>query len=96
MGIAGNQEQDNAITESMGPSYDRTLEHLVGTDAAVIATRQRLLNAARDVQNGTEPFGAQGKGYCVHPVSTVLPRGDDWQEATYDRINVPPPGPAPA
>lgn len=96
MGIAGNQEQDNAITESMGPTYDRPREHLMGTDAAVIATRRRLLKAAQGLKDGVEPFGVQGKGYCVHPVSIVLPRSTDWQEATYDAINVPPPGSAPA
>jgi phthalate 4,5-dioxygenase len=91
MGIPGNQEQDNAITESMGPAYDRTKEHLVGTDAAVIATRRRLLRAARDLQDGVEPFGVQGKGFCVHPVSLVLPRDVDWQEATREAIEVRPP-----
>jgi len=96
MGIAGNQEQDNAITESMGPSYDRTSEHLVGTDAAVIATRRRLLQAARDLEDGVDPFGSQGKGFCVHPVSIVLPRSVDWQQATRDAIDVPPPGTGPA
>jgi phenylpropionate dioxygenase-like ring-hydroxylating dioxygenase large terminal subunit len=93
MGIAGNQEQDNAITESMGTLYDRTQEHLVGTDAAVIATRRRLLSAADGLAQGVEPFGTDGKGYCVHPVSTVLPRTVDWQEATRAAIDVTPPGP---
>ncbi len=86
MGIAGNQEQDNAITESMGPAYDRTKEHLVGTDGAVIATRRRLLEAARELQNGVEPFGVAGKGFCVHPVSLVLPRNVAWEGATRDKI----------
>jgi hypothetical protein len=91
-GIAGNQEQDNAISESMGPSYDRTREHLVGTDAAVIATRRRLIDAARQLGDGIEPFGVNGVGFTVHPVSVVLPRDADWQEATRDIVEVQPVG----
>jgi len=70
----------------MGPAYDRTKEHLVGTDGAVIATRRRLLEAARELQNGVEPFGVAGKGFCVHPVSLVLPRNVAWEGATRDKI----------
>lgn len=79
MGIHGNQEQDNAIAESMGPIYDRTREHLVGTDAAVVATRRRILEAARDLEAGAEPFGLEPRAFRVHAVSATLPRGADWQ-----------------
>jgi hypothetical protein len=91
-GIAGNQEQDNAIPESMGRAYDRTRENLVGTDAAVIATRRRLIDAARLLEDGVEPFGVDGVGFTVHPVSVVLPRDVDWQEATRDIVEVQPAG----
>ena len=39
--------QDRAMTETMGPIYDRTQEHLGTTDAMVIFMRRRLLDAAR-------------------------------------------------
>jgi phthalate 4,5-dioxygenase len=78
MGIEGNQEQDDAITASMGTAYDRSRERLVGTDLGVIATRRRLLACARDVAAGGEAPGAEGASYDVVPVSVHLPRGADW------------------
>jgi hypothetical protein len=78
MGIEGNQEQDDAITASMGTAYDRSRERLVGTDLGIIATRRRLLACARDVKAGGEPPGVHGTGYNVVPVSVQLPRGTDW------------------
>ena len=41
-GIAGIHQQDQAVTESMGPIYDRTQEHLGTSDAMVIRTRRRV------------------------------------------------------
>ena len=43
-GIAGIHAQDQAVTESMGPIYDRTQEHLGTTDAMVIRVRRRLID----------------------------------------------------
>jgi phthalate 4,5-dioxygenase oxygenase subunit len=88
MGIHGNQEQDNAIAESMGPMYDREREHLVPTDAAVLATRRRIHDAAQALQEGKEPFGLEPHAFGVHAVSAMLPRSADWQTALADRINV--------
>jgi phenylpropionate dioxygenase-like ring-hydroxylating dioxygenase large terminal subunit len=87
VGIHGNQEQDNAIAESMGPMYDRTRELLVPTDAAVQATRQRILDTAQTLQKGREPFGLDPSPYRVHPVSAMLPREMAWQTALADRIH---------
>ena len=46
-GIPGIHQQDQAITESMGTIYDRNHEHLGTSDAMVIRTRRRLVNAAK-------------------------------------------------
>src|SRR5881296_1992293 len=43
--------QDRAMTETMGPIYDRTQEHLGTTDAMVIFVRRRLLEAARALRD---------------------------------------------
>ena len=48
-------EQDGCATESMGPIYDRTQEHLGYSDKTIIALRKVLLQAARNVQEGREP-----------------------------------------
>jgi phthalate 4,5-dioxygenase oxygenase subunit len=43
----GKPHQDMAVTESMGPIWDRTKEHLGVADFGVMALRTRLLKAAR-------------------------------------------------
>jgi phthalate 4,5-dioxygenase len=81
-GIPGIGEQDLAVTESMGPVVDRSAEHLGTTDLAIIAARRRLLRAARDLQQGIEPFGAQHpEVYHIRPTSAVLPRDVPFDQA---------------
>ena len=46
---------DTCATEGAGPVQDRTKEHLGATDKGIIAARQVLLRAIRDVQAGREP-----------------------------------------
>ena len=50
----------------MGPIYDRRKEHLGSSDLAIITARRRLLNLARELQQGIEPFPAShGEIYRV-------------------------------
>src|SRR3989304_5512233 len=57
-GAAGGAlPQDQAMTESMGPIYDRTKEHLGTTDQAIIYMRRLLINAAKELAGGGEPAG---------------------------------------
>lgn len=56
-GIWPIPEQDYAMTESMGPIYDRTQEQLYPADAAIIRLRQQLITAARNLEKGIEPPG---------------------------------------
>lgn len=46
---------DSCATESMGPRYDRTREHLGVGDITVIALRKRLLEVVRGLDAGQEP-----------------------------------------
>ena len=46
---------DSCATESMGPRYDRSREHLGVSDITVIAVRKRLLKIVRGLQAGHEP-----------------------------------------
>ena len=55
-GIEGSHLEDLAMILSMGRIYDRSRENLVPADQLVIRMRRRLLQAARDLQVGTEPF----------------------------------------
>jgi phenylpropionate dioxygenase-like ring-hydroxylating dioxygenase large terminal subunit len=76
--------QDQAVTESMGPIYDRTQEHLGSSDAMIIRTRKRLLDAARALRDtGQVPPGVDAPAvYAVRSGGVVLPRGADWIDAT--------------
>ena len=83
-GIGSIHLQDQAVTESMGPVYDRTREHLGTSDAMVIRTRKRLLDAARALRDrGQIPPGVDDpRVYAVRSGGVVLPRNADWIEAT--------------
>jgi len=85
-GIAGIHTQDQAVTETMGPIYDRTQEHLGSSDAMVIRTRRRLLDAARALASeGTLPPGVDHPEiYRQRSGGIVLPNGTDWVQATAD------------
>jgi len=73
-GIWGVNDQDRAIQESMGPIYDRRKEHLGTSDLAIITARKRLLNLARDLQQGIEPFPAShGDIYRVRAMDVNTP-----------------------
>jgi phenylpropionate dioxygenase-like ring-hydroxylating dioxygenase large terminal subunit len=85
-GIAGIHQQDQAITESMGPIVDRTDEHLGSTDSMVIRTRRRLLDAARALEaSGDTPPGVDNPAvYRYRSGGVILPRSVDWLEGTKD------------
>jgi phthalate 4,5-dioxygenase len=76
--------QDQAVTESMGWIYDRSQERLGTSDAMIIRTRRRLLEAARALrEQGTVPPGAEDPSvYAVRSGGTVLRKSMNWVEAT--------------
>jgi phthalate 4,5-dioxygenase oxygenase subunit len=85
-GIPGIRQQDMAMTESMGPIYKRWQEHLGTTDVMIIRTRQRLIRAAKALQDqGTIPPGVdQPEVYRVRSGEAILPRDADWWQASKD------------
>jgi phthalate 4,5-dioxygenase oxygenase subunit len=54
-GIEDFLNHDACATESMGPIFDRSKEHLGVSDKAVIALRKFLLSTVKAVQEGKEP-----------------------------------------
>jgi hypothetical protein len=59
-GIIGITQQDQAITESMGPIANRTKEHLAPSDRMIQVSRRRLIEAAVELRDkGTAPPGAE-------------------------------------
>jgi phthalate 4,5-dioxygenase len=54
-GIEDFLNHDACATESMGPIFDRSREHLGVSDKAVIAVRKFLLSSVKALQEGREP-----------------------------------------
>jgi phenylpropionate dioxygenase-like ring-hydroxylating dioxygenase large terminal subunit len=83
-GIEGIHTQDQAITESMGPIVNRHHEHLGSSDAMIIRTRRRLINAAKALQESRiVPPGVDDPSvYRYRSGGVILPNGVDWLAAT--------------
>jgi phthalate 4,5-dioxygenase len=87
-GVKGIAMQDAAIQESMGPIQDRTREHLVSTDNAVILARRRLRRAALALQKGVAPDALDPAAHRVRSASVVLPTEARFYEAAADALKV--------
>jgi phenylpropionate dioxygenase-like ring-hydroxylating dioxygenase large terminal subunit len=86
-GIDGIHAQDQAVTESMGPVTDHLFEHLAPSDRMIMATRRRLLKAARAfAKDGTVPPGVDDPAimYPVRSGDFVADAKLGWRQA-YDR-----------
>jgi phthalate 4,5-dioxygenase len=64
-GMKGLGIQDCAIQESMGPIADRTLEHLVVGDTAIVKIRRLLLQTLKDMEAGRPLPGTDVRAYRV-------------------------------
>ena len=72
---SSGRAQDSAMMETMGVLIDRTHEHLGTSDTAIIAMRKTLAKAARDLEEGVEPYAAtHGDVYKVRSGGALLPR----------------------
>jgi phthalate 4,5-dioxygenase oxygenase subunit len=57
-GLRGLEQEDATISLSMGPIYDRSREHIVPADRAVIRARRLLFESMRRVERGEDAIGA--------------------------------------
>lgn len=87
-GIKSIPAQDFAVQEDMGgPIMDRSLEHLVSADQAIIRVRRRLLDAARQLQEGSEPPEAHnGEAYRVRSLDIILPASTPFEEGAREHL----------
>ena len=86
--------QDRAMTELMcgpgdEPLYDRTQEHLGGSDAMVIAVRRQLIDAAEALRDHERvPPNLDNPALDrVRAATLVLPDGADWKTLSEDARN---------
>jgi hypothetical protein len=76
-GIPGGAEpEDRGMQESMGSIYNRSLEHLGTTDMMIIASRRKLINAAKALRDyGTTPPGAENpRVYWMFSGGALVPK----------------------
>ena len=85
-GVRGLAMQDASIQESQGIIADRTVEHLVTTDRAIVAARQRLLKAAEELQNGGKAPGLSPEAQLVRSASFVIPVDAEFEKHAVDAV----------
>jgi nitrite reductase/ring-hydroxylating ferredoxin subunit len=78
-------EEDACATESMGPIYDRTKEHLGYSDKTIIALRRILLQAVKSVEEGRDPPHVirdpnRNDFSRLRAVKGILPNKCSWRE----------------
>lgn len=71
---------DTMATESMGTTMDRSREHLGVSDAMIIRTRKRIIDAIHAMQDGnvTPPGVDQPAVYGMRSGWLILKEGEDW------------------
>ncbi len=79
-GFRGFEPEDGAMALSMGPIFDRSKEHLVPADGAVVHLRRILLDAARRVEQGGDPLPLPNLEKVVAVADTEIGANDRWQE----------------
>lgn len=78
-GVSDFVSQDLMVTESMGPIYDRTEEHLGSTDKAISRMRHILISAAKGLANGKEPPATRGDFRSIRGAEKILEPDEDWR-----------------
>jgi nitrite reductase/ring-hydroxylating ferredoxin subunit len=79
-GLRGVEVEDAAIALSQGPLYDRSKEHLVPADQAVMRVRRVLLDSVRRVMDNQPPVGVGVDLSGVSACDAELPDGAAWQD----------------
>lgn len=84
-GIEDFLNHDACATESMGPIYDRSREHLGVSDKAVISLRKFLLNAVKTFQDGRESphivrDPAKNRFPHIDSIAEIIPSEIHWRQ----------------
>jgi phthalate 4,5-dioxygenase len=87
-GMKGLGTQDCAIQESMGPIADRTAEHLLACDAAIVKIRRLLLQTLKDHAAGNPLPGMRPESYRVRSTRYEAPRGAPFAPTMNARVRV--------
>jgi phenylpropionate dioxygenase-like ring-hydroxylating dioxygenase large terminal subunit len=92
-GIGHNfQAQDACVIEGAGAIQDRTKEHLVSSDKAIVAARKLLLKGIQDVKEGRDPLhivrdAEANKFSHIAVISEVAAKGADIRAMVREKVN---------
>ena len=84
------QVHDAFATESQGQVQDRTAEHLVTSDKAIVAARKLFSNGIKEVEAGRDPQHVvrdpkTNRFNNIVVISDVIAKSMDWKEYTRSR-----------
>jgi phthalate 4,5-dioxygenase len=87
-GLRGLEQEDATISLSMGPIYDRSREHVVPADRAVIRARRLLFECMRRVERGDDPIGAfpETDFARLSAPDQNISRHEGWQRLVPDHV----------
>ena len=85
------QAHDAFATESQGAVQDRTAEHLVSSDKAIIAARKLIIGGIRDVKEGRDPLHVirdpkLNRWSNLAVISEVVPEHRHWKQYVKELI----------
>ena len=90
-GYPGVQLEDFAMSTSLGTGLDRTKEHLVASDKAVVRLRHRVLEAIQLNENGEDPFAVMCADMThVSGCDRNYRSGERWQDFVPDHQRLDP------
>ena len=87
-GMKGLGTQDCAIQESMGPIADRTAEHLLASDAAIVKIRRLLLQTLKDHAAGKPLPGMRPESFRVRSTRYEAPKGAPVEATMNARVRI--------
>ena len=79
-GLRGVEVEDATIALSQGPLYDRSKEHLVPADQAVMRVRRVMLDSVKRVAESKPPLGVGLDLRRVVALDADLAEGSAWQD----------------
>lgn len=85
-GLIGFGVQDCAIQESMGPIVDRSIEHLLNNDLAIVKIRRLLLETLKELEGGGVPPGLNPASHRVRSTRYTAPRSAKFVDEVWERM----------
>ncbi|MGH7074360.1 MAG: Rieske 2Fe-2S domain-containing protein [Stellaceae bacterium] len=78
-GFRGIALEDAVIATSMRPIQDRTKEHLIASDLAVVRFRRRLLDSVGRMERGEDPLGVNVDAAAIRSIDAPVPTRGHWR-----------------